>query len=274
MEHSFHPFVRYAAKVRHFLPRISVARDCRLLFILSGRGSFESEGEVYSLKENTLVYYPCGTSYRIRSDPKDRLLFYTVNFDFTQDFSHLTDTLYPVPEKSFASKETLRSYEGFDTVFSKIQHISNALFAAPLLQSIYDEHTNRQCGFHEIQEAQMAILLLLFSRSLHTESVQNPICTQIHSLVAEDLSRNNEAIAELLGYHPYYLNSFFKKREGITLHQYILQQRLSRAYEQITTTDLPIGEIALSCGFSSQPYFSNLFQKRYHIRPMQLRQQI
>ena len=104
-----------------------------------------------------------------------------------------------------------------------------------------------------------------------TDTMNDPICSRVRDLVAEDLSRNNETIACLMGYHHYYLSSAFKRSEGMTLHQFILQQRLSRAHELIVTTYLPIGEIAAACGFSSANYFGLIFKKKEGISPLTYR---
>ena len=85
---------------------------------------------------------------------------------------------------------------------------------------------------------------------------------------------NIKELAAVLNYHPFYLNEIFKKNEGITLHKYLIQQRLIKAYELISTTQMPLIDIADICGFSSQSHFSSVFKNTYRITPGKLRRQI
>ena len=62
-----------------------------------------------------------------------------------------------------------------------------------------------------------------------------------------------------------------KKEEGITVHQYVLKQKLAKAYEFITSTQMTIDEIALICGFSSQSHLSYAFKKSFGITPTGIR---
>ena len=71
----------------------------------------------------------------------------------------------------------------------------------------------------------------------------------------------------MLGYHPFYLNELFKKEEGITVHQYVLKQKLAKAHELITSTQMTIEEISVICGFSSQSHLSYAFKKALGFLP-------
>ena len=65
--------------------------------------------------------------------------------------------------------------------------------------------------------------------------------------------------------------TYFKQAMGITLHQYILQRRLKRAKRLISSSQLPLAEITLSCGFSSYSHMSQQMRKALGITPRQIR---
>ena len=91
MNTNFNPFVRYIAKSTYIIEKkFIIANDCRLIYILSGSGRLESNGKVYPLSPGTLVYYPCGTPYKFLLCTENKLLFYTVNFDFSHDYSNIS----------------------------------------------------------------------------------------------------------------------------------------------------------------------------------------
>ncbi len=52
----------------------------------------------------------------------------------------------------------------------------------------------------------------------------------------------------------------FKCTMGETPHSYITRRRLDRAQLMMLTSDAPLSEIALQCGFSDQAHFCNRFR--------------
>ena len=59
----------------------------------------------------------------------------------------------------------------------------------------------------------------------------------------------------------------FYKSVGLTPHRYVVQCRVMRARELLTTTDLPLTEIALTSGFADQSHFSRRFHELVGIPP-------
>ena len=63
----------------------------------------------------------------------------------------------------------------------------------------------------------------------------------------------------------------FKELTGKTPLEYVNDYRLSQAEHLLRTTSLSILDICLSCGFSGQSYFGELFKSRYGISPSKYR---
>ena len=63
------------------------------------------------------------------------------------------------------------------------------------------------------------------------------------------------------------LNRRIKIMTGMTTSIYILKTRLNRAKKMLTTTQKPIGEIAMECGFNDFAYFSRSFKKEFEMTP-------
>lgn len=63
------------------------------------------------------------------------------------------------------------------------------------------------------------------------------------------------------------LNRKIKSISGLNTTNYILMVRLNRAKKILTTSQKPIGEIAMDCGFSDFAYFSKTFKKEFGITP-------
>ncbi|MEA5403295.1 helix-turn-helix domain-containing protein [Arcicella sp. DC2W] len=78
-------------------------------------------------------------------------------------------------------------------------------------------------------------------------------------------------IGTAVGLHPDYANSIFKKAFGCTLHEYIIQERISHAQRKLTISNQSITEIAFECGFNSISRFNATFRKMNGCTPREYR---
>lgn len=67
-------------------------------------------------------------------------------------------------------------------------------------------------------------------------------------------------LAEIVGLSQNYFLILFKKTTGKTPHQFLLERRIAHACKLLKPTDLPLVEIALQCGFSSQSHLTAHFR--------------
>lgn len=78
-------------------------------------------------------------------------------------------------------------------------------------------------------------------------------------------------IARQVGISARRLEMLFKRRLGLSPGRFFLDLRLDEARRMIWDTDLPLQEIALRCGFSSQPAFARAFRDRFGATASSLR---
>ncbi len=83
--------------------------------------------------------------------------------------------------------------------------------------------------------------------SFITEGYQNPMTTG--------------EIAAVVGLHPKYAMSLFRRHCGVTLGEYLTQQRLSQAQRLLATTDAKITDVAFESGFGSVSRFYAVFER-------------
>ena len=81
----------------------------------------------------------------------------------------------------------------------------------------------------------------------------------------QDLTVNK--IADKLHLSRAYLRNLFVEYKGMPPQKYLLDFRMKRAAEFLEATDMPIGIIANSVGYSDQFQFSKLFKKYYAMSP-------
>jgi AraC family transcriptional regulator len=82
-----------------------------------------------------------------------------------------------------------------------------------------------------------------------------------------------EAMAREIEISPLYLSRAFKGAVGQPPHQYVLGRRIESAKELLRNTDMPIVDVALSAGLSSQSHLSNLFLRYVGVSPAAYRRQ-
>jgi AraC family transcriptional regulator len=88
-----------------------------------------------------------------------------------------------------------------------------------------------------------------------------------------DASPSLEQLAAVARLSPYHFARQFKAATGLPPHQYVILRRVERAKELLRQDrdDLPLAEIAASCGFSDQSQFSHHFKRLVGVTPGQFR---
>ena len=79
-------------------------------------------------------------------------------------------------------------------------------------------------------------------------------------------------LADALHLSPVYLRSLLKLLTGQNTQQHIHEKLLEKAKENLTSTDLPISEIAYNLGFEHPQSFSKLFKSKTKLSPLEFRQ--
>ncbi|NQD54806.1 helix-turn-helix transcriptional regulator [Pseudomonas sp. CM25] len=69
----------------------------------------------------------------------------------------------------------------------------------------------------------------------------------------------------------YHFARMFRSSFGLPPHQYLLARRLHQACQLLRLGVMPLGEIALMCGFASASHFSNRFRQAFAATPGEYR---
>jgi AraC family transcriptional regulator len=92
---------------------------------------------------------------------------------------------------------------------------------------------------------------------------------QVERYVEEHLEQGPTVaeMAEIVELSPYHFAREFKRATGLSPHQFLTERRIDRAKSLLAETGLPIAEIGLIVGFSSQSHFTRLFRKLTSVTP-------
>jgi len=91
----------------------------------------------------------------------------------------------------------------------------------------------------------------------------------VQTHISQDLTR--EDIAAFLHFNPAYLSRLFKKETGLSLSDYIMDQRMKQAKRLLSESDLKVSDVAEITGYRNFSYFSKLFKKQEGFTPQEFR---
>lgn len=91
----------------------------------------------------------------------------------------------------------------------------------------------------------------------------------LHEQFCERLSQTE--IAELVGVHPVHLAREFRRFHHCTIGEYLRRLRVEYACRQLSTSDVPLSEVALTAGFFDQSHFARIFKTLIGMTPNQYR---
>jgi AraC family transcriptional regulator of adaptative response / DNA-3-methyladenine glycosylase II len=99
------------------------------------------------------------------------------------------------------------------------------------------------------------------------------LTTQIATLVEDELSPTTSIprLAATLSISERHLRRVFGEEFGVSPSQYLQTRRLLLAKNLLTSSSLPVAQVAQAAGFRSVRRFNELFQKHYRISPRDLR---
>lgn len=93
----------------------------------------------------------------------------------------------------------------------------------------------------------------------------NEMINYIEKNLTEDI--NYKALAKIVGISDYSLQRIFVFLTGISISEYIRKRRLSKAFEELKTTDTKIIDLAIKYKYDSPISFSRAFKLYFHMTP-------
>ena len=92
---------------------------------------------------------------------------------------------------------------------------------------------------------------------------------RVHDYIAAHLNQKitNDALAQIAGLSTAHFFTVFKQTEGMSPHRFVLQCRVQRTQQLLTSTAMSVAEIADAVGFSNQSHCIHYFREIVGVTP-------
>lgn len=120
---------------------------------------------------------------------------------------------------------------------------------------------------------QKAVATLTQQDILKEPPPEEPFILSIKNYIYEHISReiSRNELANEVGLSPAYLSTYFKKETGLTISDFIKQERIAFAKRLLRQTNLPVSVISQNVGYDSLSYFSSVFHENTGYTPREYR---
>jgi len=279
---SISPFVRQAlsstltqSHTRDIHTKIKTV-DCRLFYIASGGGNMIIEGKSYRLLPGMVILFSAGTEYLWEIEEDVR--YFSVNFDYTDNFSHIKNTFHPIHSVNFCDDQIIERLSFDDTeVLNKPIVLKNAAILEPLIQQIVTEYRIKgdytSLLLSSLLKSVILMVIRLYTNNDEKKEQTAPLIREIIEYINTNYEEgvSNEHIASHFNFSSAYLNRIFKAHTGKSLHEFLVERRLDAAMLMLRTQNISIGEVAQNCGFCSLHHFTKTFKKHTNMSPGEYR---
>lgn len=268
----------------------SLVYSYELCIVTKGILYISYQGTKYSIRTGQyLLMYPDITNnyqYGYRSSLVD---FYWLHFttsyppnivpiDYTKSFfadypNHIVipeqGTLLN-PEQVTVLLSHLQDYTSSNYKLSNVTYKATAVPDFPFAKPVMDYLTTTILSEIYRQECLQRIKETVNTNS---EPFKKRIYYSILDYIQKNVTHNLKVqdIASTFGYNEKYLSRIFKSTTGMTLKQYILQEKIKLANQYLSETESTISEISFSLGFSDVHHFMKLYKKIVGLTPSKYR---
>ncbi len=254
-------------------------RDCRLFYVMSGKGGIELGGVKYPLSAGSLVLFQGGTEYRWNVGDMKLCI---INFDYTFVAESITKSASPIASKDFNNSGFAPIYEFLDINCLNNHIVLNGAFSiGEKIKELTIENSIKDAFSKEYTSSLLKNIILniarIASETTNTKTKSDAalakgVIEYIQNHLTENI--NNEDIANYMYFNISYLNRVFKKYTKMTIHAFLLERRLELAMEKLKTETTSVSEIALSSGFTDIPHFTKIFKKYVGKTPSEYRSSV
>ncbi len=262
---------------RHHPDHISIHNEFELVYLQEiDKGTFYIDDKTINVRANDLILIKPNIPHYLKVECTRPCRFIVLKFSFAKTDEQRISNISANDFLSFISDSN--DTGGFFTISSNY-----CLNISAIMQQIMHESKSPDGESDFLRSLLTMELFVWLSRSLRTQWESN-LATKGHKMqeILEsaklfiDKNYNTDiSLSDIAGYVYISTSHFaraFKKYYDISPIQYLLGARIEKAKTLLEETNLKVGDIAASVGFSAQQRFNDIFKKHLGLSPGEYRQ--
>ena len=244
--------------------------EVEIIYVQKGKITIYVQEEVFHAGPGDLFFVNTGELHFMESDDMGveyyTLLFPLTFLSFQIEDALETEVFLPLRQKKLlfscqlenivAKKHVCQMIQDLITVNDEKEtgyQLRTRILLLEMIEYLMREETFVQASFGNATDMQRE--LITFIQKHYTEKITL-------SMLAQEFHLSEK-----------YVSWYFKEHFSIGFMQYVLHLRMSKAKDLLVSTDLPITEVALSCGYPSVNLFIRNFKETHGVTPLQYRKQ-
>ncbi len=163
------------------------------------------------------------------------------------------------------------------TIFPYLSDYSKDVL--PIIKNLCHALSRKKTGYEFNTQGFLYLLLgVILENHLYEENVYDNVSANrltsiknVLTYIAENYASHIslETLSKIAGMNPKYFCRYFRSVTERTPIDYLNYYRIECACEMLSTKDISVKEVAISCGFNDESYFIKTFQKYKNITPKQ-----
>ncbi len=177
----------------------------------------------------------------------------------------------------FTGSDAGRILERCELFCNKVHNVGNTEQVVRLFRALFREFLWRDRCFDDSSQAALVTIFAEMSRlrNMNTQSNDATVETIFRSLSYFHNHIHKPVtvaqLAEIEHFSPSRYRTVFRRCMGMSPSEYMTRMRMRRACELLAMADMSIREVAESCGYPDQLYFSRVFRANFGIAPSKYR---
>ena len=221
-----------------------------VLHVLKGKGFVDQGGRHTLLGEGSVALLDCYKEHRYGTDTGWEIIW--CHFDGVLARSYF-ESISQINHCVITPQNPYNTQRSLEKIYAKFHETGKAMEASisKYLTIILTE-------------------LLESSSRATSEKYQTSTTENILAYIAENVSQplTLEHLSQKASLSPFYFTRVFKRETGYTPHEYLIIARMNAAKYYLKTTDLPIKEVSINCGFASECTFCTTFKRLVGTTPL------
>ena len=242
-------------------------------YVYSGHLKLKFEDETLVLEEGQLVLMNSNVVHSLEIESEnDIILGIQIEREFiTQDLLHGLSEQGPVME--FLVNTLLGKESGFTYLITSDQNDEKL---KTLFEDLFCEYLSPSFCSSELVICYMRILFIKLMKHPSSSikmSTHSDILALLNYIEDHASDCTLQEMGDRFGFSPKYLSSLIKKKTGKSFSEQLLEARLRSVRNYLSSTSIPIADLAEQCGFNNKNFFYQKFKKAFGMTPNEYREQ-